>query len=95
MKATTKGMQAMHAARRTCEVNPNPRSFTEVSHPFSDRRFSLPVYNIETNILSIGHAGFSCRILARFEDRQAVSQLLWKKRKAYSLGIPKNNWLME
>jgi len=25
----------------------------------------------------------------------AVSQLLWKKRKAYSLGIPKTNWLME
>jgi len=71
MKAITKGMHAMHAARRTCEVNPNPRSFTEVSHPFSDRRFSLPVYNIETNILSIGHAGFSCRILARFEDRHS------------------------
>jgi hypothetical protein len=28
-------------------------------------------------------------------DPTAVSQLLWKKRKAYSLGIPKNNWLME
>jgi len=27
--------------------------------------------------------------------RGAVSQLLWKKRKAYSLGIPKTNWLME
>jgi hypothetical protein len=26
---------------------------------------------------------------------RAVSQLLWKKRKAYSLGIPKTNWLME
>jgi len=24
----------------------------------------------------------------------AVSRVLWKKRKAYSLGIPKNNWLM-
>jgi len=53
MKATTKGMQAMHAARRTCEVNPNPRSFTEVSHPFSDRLLWLPVYNIETSILSM------------------------------------------
>jgi len=27
--------------------------------------------------------------------KEAVSQLLWKKRKAYSLGIPKTNWLME
>jgi hypothetical protein len=35
MKATTKGMQAMHAARRTCEVNPNPRSFTEVNQTLS------------------------------------------------------------
>src|SRR5687768_11400289 len=26
---------------------------------------------------------------------KAASRLLWKKRKAYSLGIPKNNWLME
>jgi len=25
---------------------------------------------------------------------KAVSRVLWKKRKAYSLGIPKNNWLM-
>jgi hypothetical protein len=23
-----------------------------------------------------------------------VSLVLWKKRKAYSLGMPKNNWLM-
>jgi len=29
------------------------------------------------------------------KDKKAVSQLLWKKRKAYSLGIPKTNWLME
>ena len=30
-----------------------------------------------------------------WSPRGAVSQLLWKKRKAYSLGIPKTNWLME
>ena len=28
MKANTNGMHAMHAARRTCEVNPSPSSFT-------------------------------------------------------------------
>ena len=34
MKAITKGMHAMHAARRTCEVNFSPSSFTEVRHTF-------------------------------------------------------------
>src|SRR5690349_23485103 len=53
MKANTKGMHAMHAARRTCEVNPSPSSFTEVVKPFSDHLLWLPVYNIETSILSM------------------------------------------
>jgi hypothetical protein len=51
MKANTKGM---HAVRRRFEVNPDPSSFTEVVEPFSDRLFRLPVYNIETSILSMG-----------------------------------------
>jgi hypothetical protein len=54
MKAITKGMHAMHAARRTCEVNRNASSFTEVVKPFSDRVLWLPVYNIEVSILSMG-----------------------------------------
>jgi hypothetical protein len=53
MKAITKGVHAMHAMRRTREVNPNPSSFTEVVEPFSDRLLWLPVYNIETSILSM------------------------------------------
>jgi hypothetical protein len=53
MKANTKGVHAMHAMRRTREVNPNLSSFTEVVEPFSDRLLWLPVYNIETSILSM------------------------------------------
>jgi len=53
MKAITNGVHAMHAMRRTREVNPNPSSFTEIVEPFSDPLLWLPVYNIEPRILSM------------------------------------------
>jgi len=59
----------MHAARRTCEVNPNPSSFTEVVEPFSDRLLWLPVYNIETSILSMVWQNNFFAIILLIEDR--------------------------
>jgi hypothetical protein len=48
-------MHAIHATRRTCEVNPNASSFTEVRQTLSViAAFGCPFYNIETNILSMG-----------------------------------------
>jgi hypothetical protein len=47
----------------------------------------------------INRSGFAHLLLRRWKsgmtEYRAAARLLWKLEKAYSLGIPKTNWLME